>query len=90
MIEAKTYRGIDFIRIKELPQDQKQAIKNWLNPELIIKIQTETSLLSDCILYKDYKDWFEKIYTSAVSGETEKANAELNPKRKPLTGLAFD
>lgn len=90
MIGAKTYRGIDYIRVRDLPEDQKDAIRNWLNEDLIIKIQTDSSLLVDCVLYKDYKDWFEKIYTPAVPGDQKNTNTECQRDVKTFRGLAFD
>lgn len=91
MVEAKTYRGIDYVRISELPKEQQLAIQNWLNEDVVIKIMTESSLLSDCILFKDYSYWFEKIYTQAIADTApEKVKVELQPQTKPVTGLAFD
>ena len=91
MIEAKIYRGIEYVRISELPEDQKASIKNWLNMDVIIKIQTETVLMSDCIMFKDYKFWFKKIYTNAVAAEeTSPVKPEFKTKKKPVGGLAFD
>ncbi|UII34042.1 hypothetical protein LVD17_09475 [Fulvivirga ulvae] len=91
MIEAKIYRGIEYVRISELPEDQKTSIKNWLNIDVVIKIQTESILMSDCILFKDYEFWFKKIFTKAVAAEEANAvTSEFKTKKKPVGGLAFD
>ncbi|ELR71061.1 hypothetical protein C900_03191 [Fulvivirga imtechensis AK7] len=89
MIEANTYRGIDYVRVGDLPNDQKEAIQNWLNEDVVIKIQTETALLSDCILYKDYQHWFEKIFTSIVPVENEKVKPEFKTQANPVGTLAL-
>lgn len=90
MIEAKIYRGIEYVRIGELPADQKSAIKNWLNLDVVIKIQTESALMTDCLLFKDYKFWFKSIYTKAVAiEETREAKSDLKAK-EAVGGLAFD
>ncbi|MBL6447412.1 hypothetical protein JMN32_13930 [Fulvivirga sp. 29W222] len=90
MIEAKIYRGIEYVRISELPEDQKTSIKNWVNMDVVIKIQTETVLMSDCILFKDYEFWFKKIHTSAVTTEEVSMIKSEFKTKKPFGGLAFD
>lgn len=89
MIEAKTYRGIDFVRVSDLPEDQRTAIQNWLNADVIIKIQTETSLLSDCILYKDYLHWFEKIFTKILPVQSQKVSTDFKGHPQPVRGFAL-
>lgn len=59
--------------------------------EVVIKIQTETALMSDCVLFKDYEFWFKNIYTCAITAEeSSTAGAEFKTKKKPVGGLAFD
>ncbi len=88
MIAATIYKGIEYVRVAELPEEQLEAIKNWLNPETVIKIQTENALLSDCLQYKDYQFWFEKIFTKAIS-EAEAISTKTAIATKSI-GLAFD
>lgn len=90
MIECKTYRGIDYIRISELPTDQMESINNWINLDLIIKIQTEQRLLHDCLLYKDYEFWFNNIYTSQVSAEEVSNEKVVVSNTKSIGKLVFD
>lgn len=90
MQKAIIFKGIEYIRLSQLPKEEKEQISNWLQRDMIIKIQTDNELLTDCINYKDYKHWFSKIYTQISPVElTEKAAAKQS-QRKPLTGLAFD
>jgi len=71
MIEARVYRGIEFVRISELPDDQKSLIKKWAVNGTVIKILMEKTLLSDCIQYKDYSYWFENIYQATKEIEMQ-------------------
>jgi hypothetical protein len=71
MIGARVFKGIEFIRISDLPLDQQPGIKEWANNEVVIKIQTEDKLYSDCIQYKDYLYWFESILKEATTTETK-------------------
>ena len=48
-IEGDNYKGIDFVRIAALPEDQKLKIRNSFDNKKIIKILREKELLNDCI-----------------------------------------
>lgn len=63
MEKPKLYKGIEYVQLKELPGDQQARIKESLNQELFIKILVNGELHQDCILYKDYSYWFERVYT---------------------------
>lgn len=89
MQEPTIYRGIEFIRVSELPDNEQLQIKNWAVRQTIIKILTTEGLLTDCITYKNYKHWYDNIFTEAKSEE------EVVKKKKPsanskVRGLAFD
>ena len=86
MIEARVYRGIEFIRISELPEKQKSLIKKWAMEGMIIKILMDKTLLSDCIQFKDYQYWFENVFSKAVQLEEK---PEFNRKRTVPIKLAI-
>jgi len=92
MREKSLYRGIEYVRLGELPEAERELIKNWLEGDSIIKIKTENELMVDCIQYKEYKQWYKTIYTNAAGLEDNKEKLtdkqRVNPKRS--TGLAFD
>lgn len=67
MENPKLYKGIEYVQLKELPEDQQQRITQSLNRELFIKILIDGQLHQDCILYKDYKYWFESVYSIPAS-----------------------
>ena len=87
MEKPKHYKGIDYIRVSDLPEDQQQKIQNWLNNDVVIKILTPEGLLKDCLLYSDYTYWFQSIYTPI---EPANADEPQKVKRKRFGGLAFD
>ncbi|UII22177.1 hypothetical protein [Fulvivirga ligni] len=62
MIDATTYKGIDYVRVGELPEAQREAIQQWLNPGVMIKIMTPSGIMRDCVQYRDYQDWFYNSY----------------------------
>ncbi|HLT72688.1 MAG TPA: hypothetical protein VKZ75_08540 [Cyclobacteriaceae bacterium] len=66
MENPKLYKGIEYVQLNELPEDQQRMIKESLNQELFIKILVDGRLHQDCILYKDYKYWFERAFNASV------------------------
>lgn len=62
MENPKLYKGIEYVKLSELPQEQKDRIRTTFNEQLFVKILVNGKLLEDCILYKDYKFWFRTVY----------------------------
>ncbi len=54
---SEIYKGIEFVRISSLPEDQRAVIWQSLERDKVIKILKADSLLNDCILYTDYIEW---------------------------------
>jgi len=62
MENPKLYKGIEYVQLDELPEEQQILIKESLNGALFVKILVNGKLHQDCILYKDYSYWFESVY----------------------------
>ncbi|CAN5152282.1 hypothetical protein BH09BAC3_BH09BAC3_16620 [soil metagenome] len=54
---TEVFKGIEFVRISALPQDQKDKIWKSFSQDKIIKIAKDEAVLVDCILYQDYLSW---------------------------------
>jgi hypothetical protein len=65
-VDSEIYKGIEYVRISNLPADQKEKISISLNTDKIIKIVKDGTLLPDCIQYSDYLIWFEEHHQGAV------------------------
>ncbi|MEQ9656675.1 hypothetical protein [Fulvivirga sp.] len=87
MIQGKVYKGIEYIKISDLPLNEQLAIREWLTLDTTIKIQTEKELLTVCVQYKDYKNWIENFYSKETTNETsiKSKSCVMNP-----FGLAID
>ena len=57
---AENFKGIEFVRISALPEEQKQKIWQSFQQEKIIKIVKDQALMNDCILYQDYLSWLKQ------------------------------
>lgn len=62
MIEKETYKGIEFVRISNLPKEQSESIKASFPKEKIIKILRDEVILGDCIQYHEYMEWLKEHY----------------------------
>ncbi|NOT75188.1 MAG: hypothetical protein HOP08_09690 [Cyclobacteriaceae bacterium] len=58
MIE--NFKGIEFVRISSLPEEQRQQIWQSFQRDKIIRIVKDQALLNDCILHKDYLSWMSQ------------------------------
>ena len=65
-VDAENYKGIEFVRISTLPEDQKQLIWISLKRDKIIKILKKDCLLNDCIQISDYEKWYTENYLTEV------------------------
>lgn len=60
-IEPENYRGIQYIRLSNLPEEQQGLIHQWLSEDRLIKIVYKGILLDDCLQYSDYQNWFDHV-----------------------------
>jgi hypothetical protein len=63
---AEIYKGIEFVRIGQLPAEQKERIISTIRRDKIIKILIGNALADDCVQYNDYKTWFIETYPAKV------------------------
>lgn len=91
MVRAEEYKGIEYVRISNLPQDQADQIKGSRVIKKITILKDET-LMRDCISYNEYKSWYENYYqpsgainaplgSKKVNGNTHKRSQSFNFKR---------
>ncbi|MFZ6000876.1 MAG: hypothetical protein ACOYW3_10220 [Bacteroidota bacterium] len=77
-VQAETYKGIEFVRISNLPKEERTKIFETLNREKIIKILRDKELLNDCVQVTDYKEWLnsQKPVEADLKEVTEALKAE--------------
>lgn len=74
--KATAYRGIEFISVTDLPVNQQVLLQHASKPDRI-KILMDGKILSNCIQYREYADWFNNVYKSSVAPtETKPAQNE--------------
>jgi hypothetical protein len=68
-VNSTVYKGIEFIEISTLPNDQKTSLLQSINPDLLIKILVDGKLMPRCLQYKDYEEWYDTAYQPIIKKE---------------------
>ncbi len=58
LAKVKIYKGIEFIELHDLPKEQTVLFQEWAPKEAFIKILIKDKIVSNCVQYKYYKQWF--------------------------------
>jgi len=85
---AENYKGIEFVRISNLPEDQKQLIRASLKRDKIINILKNDSLLNDCVQARDYEAWYTENYFVKPAESASTPQQPVN-KNESQYDLAF-
>lgn len=81
MEKAEIYKGIEFVRISNLPSDEQEQIAVWSRGRKIT-ILSEESLWRDCIQFRDYKEWYENHYQPNVKAHLQAETIKERPAPK--------
>jgi hypothetical protein len=65
-MSAEIYKGIEFVRISNLPDDQKSQIRQTIDDSKIIKILRGKELLHDCVQVNDYAMWMKENFNKRI------------------------
>ncbi|HZX74918.1 MAG TPA: hypothetical protein VFE57_10880 [Cyclobacteriaceae bacterium] len=57
---AEVFKGIEFIRISNLPEEQKNFILATVSNDKVIKILKDKIVLRDCLQYHDYLPLYDQ------------------------------
>jgi len=86
-VDSKIFKGIEYVQVSELPQAQREVLTQTINPDIFIKLLVDGKIISGCLQYKDYNNWYHEHYAakvnptreqSSVSGLEIKPNLALN------------
>ena len=76
-MSAETYKGIDFVRISSLPEDEKNQITRTIDHSKIIKILRGKELLPDCVQVNDYAHWIKEDFNKHLLVKEIKADHQI-------------
>jgi hypothetical protein len=70
--DSKIFKGIEYVQVSELPHAQREVLTQTINPELFIKLLVDGKIISGCLQYKHYNQWYQEHF-----------QAEVRPAREP-------
>jgi hypothetical protein len=85
-INSKNFKGIEYIQLNQLPEEQRIKILETLNRNFLIKIMIDGQVLSNCLQYKDYEFWYENIFKTRSSS----FNIESRQEEAAAVNVAFE
>jgi hypothetical protein len=59
---SQIFKGIEYVQLNTLPNDQQSKIRETLNRNFLIKILIDGKVIGNCVLYKDYEFWYDSIF----------------------------
>lgn len=71
-IEPKIFRGIAYIQLSQLPAEQRVKFAS-ASKKFLIKILIDGKIISDCVQFKDYENWYDAEYkpSRTAAGEVK-------------------
>jgi hypothetical protein len=81
-VDAKIFKGIEYVQLSELPQAQRELLTQTINPDLFIKLLVDGKIISGCLQYKDYNNWYQNHFQqklNAVREESTRPEIEIQP-----------
>jgi len=70
-LQATLYRGIEFVRIEDLPGNQKQVLKTSPDFPERIKLLIDGKVSGECLLYSAYSIWYAQVYKVPTTPEPQ-------------------
>jgi hypothetical protein len=75
---AEVYKGIEFVRLSSLKDDQSLSIRNSAFAGRTIKILRNNEIISDCLPYTVYLEWYHQFVNSEVKSSEREFVQEIN------------
>ena len=84
-VERKIYKGIEYVQLTELPKAQQEKLLQDPQCDFFIKIMIDGRIVSQCVQYKDYSHWYERVFSpSKILQVKEDRISELEDLRHDL------
>ena len=84
-LNKKTYRGIEYINLSSLSDNQSKSLSKSLSDRTLIKILQDDLVVSDCVLYSAYEDWYKSIVVEVEAKPIERQPEPAITKETVLT-----
>lgn len=76
-VNSRIYKGIEYIQLNDLPDDQQQKLRETLSEDSLIKILIDKNIISNCLQYKYYEVWFDSVFVRANPRSNQRLGAPV-------------
>ena len=84
-LNKKTYRGIEYINLSSLSEDHSYSLRKILSNRTLINILQDDLVVTNCVLYSAYEDWYESLALEVETKSISKQPEVLVSKRAVLS-----
>lgn len=81
-VKAKYFREIEYIEVKDLPQDQQMLLSHYKEADYI-KILIDDKVVGPCLQYNQYENWYASLRIPKVNEEM-KSQGQSQPAKQLL------
>ncbi len=86
-LSKQSYKGIDYIELKDLTPMQCESLRSLLKRNQIIHLQIDGEIKRDCVQYCHYEEWLT-TEAEVFSGSVVEANeTKTSPTSLPKVAL---
>jgi hypothetical protein len=81
-VDSKIFKGIEYVQVSELPQAQREVLTKTINPEFFIKLLVDGKIISGCLQYKDYNNWYQEHFQPQLNASRDQSaipDLEIKP-----------
>ena len=75
-VDSKIFKGIEYVQVSELPQAQREVLTQTINPEFYIKLLVDGKIISGCLQYKDYNNWYQDHFQAHINATRDQSAVE--------------
>lgn len=86
-VDAKIFKGIEYVQLSELPQAQREILTQTIDPDLFIKLLVDGKIISGCLQYKDYNNWYQNQFQQKLNTTREES---VRPELEIQPNLALN
>jgi hypothetical protein len=75
-VKAKYFREIEYVEIKDLPQEQQLLLSHYKEADYI-KILIDDKVVGPCLQYKQYESWYSSFRMPKMAEELSKQSQPI-------------
>ncbi len=76
-VKAKYFREIEYVEVKDLPQEQQALLSHYEEADYI-KILIDDKIVGPCLQYSQYESWYATLQVPKIKEEVLQPSQAVN------------